>query len=184
MMTYDHFARKRVVEGSNAEMTDRALDLFDAVKRNNVPDVQTALGECDAEEILFEHENSRTCLMTAAELGFTEIVQLLVESANSPVDQVNARGRTALHLACSEGKIASVTLLLDLGAVINKPDTVGRTPLMYASLWGFRDIVKLLLERGADVHMKDVSGATAMSVAKNDLTRRILGDHICGLPFT
>jgi ankyrin repeat protein len=163
-------------------MTDRALDLFDAVKRNNLPDVTAILGECDPEEIAYEHENSRTCLMTAAELGFTEITKLLIDTAGSPVDQQNARGRTALHLACSEGKISSVILLLELGAVINQPDKVGRTPLIYASLWGFRDIVKLLLERGADVHVIDASGATAMSVAKNDLTRRILGDHICGLP--
>jgi ankyrin repeat protein len=61
--------------------------------------------------------------------------------------------RTALHLACEEGFLEIVTLLLDSGAHPIPPiEDAFESPLHRACKIGYPDIVSLLLQRGMDVN--------------------------------
>ena len=65
---------------------------------------------------------------------------------------VNARdwaGRTALHLACSEGRLEAVSLLLKHRADVTAKDREGHEPLHDACLSGHRSIVDVLVRAGA-----------------------------------
>mmetsp|Transcript_46455 Transcript_46455/g.92008 ORF Transcript_46455/g.92008 Transcript_46455/m.92008 type:complete len:169 (-) Transcript_46455:264-770(-) len=154
--------------------------LFDAVIRNDEVDTMNLLIETPSPDVNFAL-NDKTSLMAAAELGFTNIIAILVKEGNANINFSNAHGKTALHWACGAGKTEIVKQLLAFGADVNLPDKVGRNALMYASVWGFRDIVDLLIQSGADMYVVDNDGFTPMSVAKNDLTRRVLADYMCNL---
>ncbi len=65
--------------------------------------------------------NGDTALMIAAQLGWIEGVQLLVQRRAS-VDTANARGETALIRAVQNRDAATVRVLLGAGANPNKPD--------------------------------------------------------------
>jgi ankyrin repeat protein len=56
------------------------------------------------------------------------------------------------------GRTASVQLLLNGGAEVNRSDKDGRSALAYASVVGNTEAVKLLLARRADVNKKDRNG--------------------------
>jgi ankyrin repeat protein len=83
---------------------------------------------------------------------------------------------TALREAASCGQRQIMTLLLDLGADIDKSDSVNyTTPLMRAPN---RDCAILLLDRGADMEAQDRLGQTALvnfaSTGRNDMIELLL----------
>lgn len=57
---------------------------------------------------------------------------------------------TALHYAAYRGSTLLISILLDAGASVNKPNSLGFSPLFYAAQNGFVDACRLLVERGAD----------------------------------
>jgi glutaminase len=73
--------------------------------------------------------------------------------------------RTALHLAASEGKAASLRYLLELKVDIAPIDRWGNTPLDDAERHGHKDIVSVLLEHNArrDKTQNDVRGERRLS---------------------
>lgn len=62
------------------------------------------------------------------------------------------QGRTALHVAASEGRESCITLLLQSNVDIDQKDRKGRTALHLAALNGNCRIVELLLAKGANVN--------------------------------
>ncbi|CAH1788293.1 unnamed protein product [Owenia fusiformis] len=71
---------------------------------------------------------------------------------SSPINKKNAKGETALHVACIKGQIDKVKKLLDEGANPNTKDHAGWTPLHEASNHGHVKVVELLLDYGAGVN--------------------------------
>jgi ankyrin repeat protein len=65
------------------------------------------------------------------------------------VDEPDAGGYTALHLAAYRGEADRVTQLLSLGANPNAPAKSGWTPLKSAEAEGHAEVVKLLRAAGA-----------------------------------
>ncbi|KAJ5710433.1 hypothetical protein N7488_004589 [Penicillium malachiteum] len=55
-----------------------------------------------------------------------------------------------LHIACKDGYVEIVKVLLRQGVSPDVPDSNGVTPLILAISWGNRDIVKVLLDSGAN----------------------------------
>lgn len=69
---------------------------------------------------------------------------------------------------------ATIELLLERGADINKTGTERNTPLMFAANNGNEEIVELLLENGADIDAEDIEGKTAsMRAQKNGWTETV-----------
>ena len=67
-------------------------------------------------------------------------------------------GASPLHLACANGHVVIVDLLLEGGAEVNRAaDQREATPLYMACQEGHADAARLLLERGANVEQGDVT---------------------------
>ncbi len=70
-----------------------------------------------------------------------------------------------LHLAASNGDVATVHTLLQKGAEVDYPDDNGVTALMMASEEGHQPTVQLLLRRGANPNLATKFGQTALMEA-------------------
>ena len=70
-----------------------------------------------------------------------------------------------LQLACINGQIDLVELLIDKNVDINVSDVYGDTPLILAYKSKKFNILKLLIERGADSDVSNESGNTVMHLA-------------------
>lgn len=95
-----------------------------------------------------------TALIPAAEKGHLEVVKLLVNTPNFPIDHINNLGWTALLEAVllSDGgqvHIDIVAALIKGGCDVNIGDKNGITSLMHAKKQGYTEMVKLLEQAGA-----------------------------------
>ncbi|XP_064110387.1 protein fem-1 homolog B-like [Macrobrachium nipponense] len=108
-------------------------------------------------------EGRDSILCTAALLGHTNCVRILVEYREADVEELgsgaNPNGETSfngtpLQAACALGYFEIVRLLEEHGAYIEAADNRAVTCLMLASFGGHLEIVKYLLE----VHPADVNG--------------------------
>lgn len=96
--------------------------------------------------------------------GYTGRLKALLQ-AGFPVDLVQSDPPdTALFVACREGNLACVRVLLQFGADPNLR-CLGVTPLMAASHSGSLACVELLLQAGADPTARDDSGRSAREYA-------------------
>ncbi|KAK2501250.1 hypothetical protein MC885_004509, partial [Smutsia gigantea] len=73
--------------------------------------------------------------------------------------------RTALHLACANGHVEVVTLLVQRKCELNLCDNEERTPLLKAIQCQQEDCALILLESGADPYVRDISGNNALHYA-------------------
>ncbi|KOC14188.1 ankyrin repeat-containing protein [Aspergillus flavus AF70] len=108
-----------------------------------------------------------TALMFAANRGFTEKVELLLNAPYINVNHQCARGKTALHLAAKTGSEVTVQLLLAKEAYPDLQDRYGGTPLYEAALFGYLPIMNLLYQAGADPDIVIDGGDTAITVASS-----------------
>ena len=88
---------------------------------------------------------------------------LLKHSPN--INSVNQDGFTALAVACKEGNLNIVHLLLGAGAHVNLQDRLGDSNLILASKAGHSNIVDLLLRRHAYVDTRGKENKTALYTA-------------------
>lgn len=90
-----------------------------------------------------------TALIPACERGHVDVVRLLANTRDYPIDHVNRLGWTALMEAVvlgngSEKYIEIVQILVDSGCNINIPDKEGITALAHSKSSGYTGIVKVL----------------------------------------
>lgn len=90
-------------------------------------------------------------LLHAASAGNVEAIKGILQEGKVHVNDADYDGRTALHLACSEGRVDAVRLLLELGSEVNPRDRYGNTPLADAQSYGSAEICTLLKERGGHI---------------------------------
>jgi len=89
-----------------------------------------------------------SALISAAQLGFVDIVRALIE-AKADVDHANSRGSTALITAVALGNgdkdhTAIVAALIKAGAAADIKDRAGRKAIDYARARGYSDMVPIL----------------------------------------
>jgi len=70
-----------------------------------------------------------------------------------------------LHLACQNGDIDMIRLLIDLGADIDMRDGTNRTALHLVCKYGYTDCMAELIALGADVMTRDQVGTTPLHLA-------------------
>ncbi|KAF8534234.1 ankyrin repeat-containing domain protein [Trichophaea hybrida] len=107
-----------------------------------------------------------TPLLSAMMNGPDATAWLLVDSS-AHKDIKDGQGRTALHIAASNGHISGVQLLIKtLSADIKARDYNGAKALHHATSKGHNSTVTLLVEIfGADIEAKDYEGLTAWRYA-------------------
>ncbi|KAI5068638.1 hypothetical protein GOP47_0016983 [Adiantum capillus-veneris] len=76
-------------------------------------------------------------------------------SSESTSDDFELQGSTLLYLACRNGDLGMVELLLQYGAQVNVVNGWGKTPLQQCIAYGQSACAKLLLSRGAHSELAD-----------------------------
>lgn len=116
-----------------------------AISNATVAAMQTALrkGDLKAIDLLIEgsfpldkklfHGNSSTALHVAVDLKKPKVVELLLKSGANANEKNEQFHETPLHLACNDGELAAVKLLLAAKADADLEDINGVTPLMTAA---------------------------------------------------
>jgi len=89
-----------------------------------------------------------TPLMLAAIQGHTKAVKWLMEQKIN-YNKKNVAGKSALHLAVEENRLAVVEALIHGGAVLDVEDNDGNTPLHLAAAQNKREIFDLLIRHHA-----------------------------------
>ena len=91
-------------------------------------------------------DNDRwTPLMWASKLGYAKSCQELLVKQTS-LDDVNMDGDTALHIACKQGHVGIVNLLLDSGASLTICNTQSLTCLEATVRAGNRDVAMAMVK--------------------------------------
>merc|ERR1712139_616992 len=85
--------------------------------------------------------------------------------AKADINFATARGRTPLHIACSEGDGDMCTAFLRNGADVDAIDLGGFTPLMWACGHGYKYNVHKLLDAQASLAIQGNRGQTALMYA-------------------
>jgi ankyrin repeat protein len=82
------------------------------------------------------------------------ILEMLLQHGAKPNSTTMHCQHTALQIACRDGSLELVKLLLEYGADVNAPpaERHGATALQFAAIGGYLGIAHLLLEMGADVN--------------------------------
>lgn len=115
---------------------------------------------------LLSKQNKGHAVYLAAISGDTELLEELTQNHTAVDEYRDGSGNTALTASASEGRIASMEILLKRGADINTCDEEGFTPLIWAARSGFAPGVKLLLEAGAAATLASNDGKTARAWAE------------------
>jgi len=108
-----------------------------------------------------------TALICAATTGQLACMKCLVENKADIVGR-DVRGRTPMHMSCSNGHADAVRYLYKAKAGISHIDTSGGTCLHTAAKNNATEVVQLLIEWKADVNKADKVGNTALAVADRE----------------
>jgi ankyrin repeat protein len=108
-----------------------------------------------------------TALHIASKKGQTAVVQELCLSPALQINkQTNEEKETALWLACCQGHLLTVEVLLQTGDVeVDRPDRHGVTPLLISSYYGYAGVVRLLLAKKAKVNQVRDNGISPLIIA-------------------
>lgn len=104
--------------------------LFVACKDGNIRELQEAL--LNGADINLPHDSDCTPLIMACGTKQEEAAKILIESGKCKIEAADARGRTALLVACGSGIIDTVKLLLKKKADVKTSDNNGSIPLIVA----------------------------------------------------
>ncbi|MBF2077867.1 MAG: ankyrin repeat domain-containing protein, partial [Synechococcales cyanobacterium T60_A2020_003] len=144
-------------------MSGKDTLLVRAVHNGSLEQVQALLDTgADANTV---SPDGTSVLMQAAQVGYTEIVRVLL-AHHANVNYVRSHyGLTALMVAAAANQGDVLRLLIAAGADVNQSNEDGSTALMIAAFKGYQAIVQQLLAAGAEVNIRDQDGDTALKVA-------------------
>lgn len=133
-----------VEQGANLSIKDRFgnTPLVNAIKCKR-DDVAQYLKEKGA-KILFKPLRLGELLCEKAAIGDLETIKRFVEYGNVNVNEYNYDGRTALHLACSEGHLDIVKYLVSKNGNLTLKDKFGNTPIVCAKTHQQNHVVQYL----------------------------------------
>jgi ankyrin repeat protein/serine/threonine protein kinase len=139
----------------HAKTKYRRTALHDAAKNGSLAIVQMLIdagAKVDVSDWLRE-----TPSMMASTNGHDEVLQLLLEQSS----KAEGLGE-ALRVACRNGRVSIVEMMLEKGADIEGETKAGGTPIMNAAFKGHESVVRFLIEKGANVNPTPVQGRTPL----------------------
>lgn len=162
---------KWLVEGLDA--SDEEMDIYDSM-------VQQRYYQAWTEDLLMDSASNRRffwgteakCLAQERLSGLQSLCRRYAD-----INMPTREGRTALHLAASNGHVPTVRFLLQKGAHVNTTDNNRLTALRLAAENGHLDAVKLLLTAGGEDFNQ--LGATLKSITSkgHDTVANLLAWH-------
>ena len=93
---------------------------------------------------------SETPLHTAASMGYSDCVKVLLKFGAGIEILMGQMKMSALHLAAQEGNVDCVDHLLEAGASVRAENVRGQSPLHLAALAQSPETVELLLNNGEE----------------------------------
>eukprot|EP00731_Ephydatia_muelleri_P031952 Em0023g459a len=120
-----------------------------------------------ADQVLrFLDEENNTPLHTAVDGGYDEVVRVLLSCGASPTES-KMNQLPPMHLACSQGKLKMVELMVQFGGVdvIACRDAFGQTPLHSSTLPPSTAVLCYLLNIGAQLNACNNQGQTPLITA-------------------
>jgi len=119
---------------------------------------------------------------SASEDDYACIVELLLEHG-AKVDQINALGLTAVHLAAVNSSARIMKALLKAGGNPTRPSTKSKmSPLQIAALYGKAETVRVLLDAGANLKEVSRDGDTLLHLAtirgNAPVVKLLIGEHL------
>lgn len=132
--------------------------LHEAIAANNLHQVQKLL--LDGVDFKYIGNWGCTALEYATELGFLDIVKILLEAGSAPDSGVNT---TPLGLAIETRRLDIVQVLINAGASQELGE--GHTALMEAAIANDIDIMQFLIDKGANINALREDGASALTCA-------------------
>ncbi|KAL8903246.1 MAG: hypothetical protein Q9207_004057 [Kuettlingeria erythrocarpa] len=120
---------------------------------NNHPGILAILLKHDRELVQVRNMYGKTALMDAAERGFADTLDVLLQAGSDPCDKDNNKA-TPLTLAAASGSRPTVQLLLDAGAPVNSPIPGAKQAIYAAASNADQAMLEFLLEKGADVECR------------------------------
>lgn len=145
----------------------------------NYKDIDKEIKLPEGSEINRWYLNGATPLLLASYFGYTDIVNMLLDSGADINARDESDGAGAIHIASANGNNETIMALLyrDKG-MIDLKDETKTTPLEWATMKGKINTVSLLLSQGADIKLQDKDGFTALhyavSYGNTDIIRTIL----------
>ena len=142
-------------------------DIGQAVFSTFVPLVEWATNGTQCVGISDNWEDSSP-LSHAIRFGLDDLVALLLTYGADPDARVGCYGRTALHQAVFYGRLSTIQVILDHGALVSVQDAGTLSPLHQAlnqskSSPSMTEIVRLLVSRDANVDLEDRFSRTPFS---------------------
>lgn len=108
-------------------------------------------------------------LLRACAAGKQDEVEAILKEQPMMTSFKDYDGRTPLHVAASEGRLALLKLLLDHGAIVNRSDRWGGSPLDDAMRHRHSECTKLLCAHGARLGSSDHNAAIILAASRGDL---------------
>ena len=170
---------KWLVEGHRA--SNEELQFYDSMVRQQYYQAWT-------EDLLTDSPSTRwSSHGTEARCSARESLSKLksLRGGYADINMRTGEGRTALHLAASNGHVPTTRFLLQTGADMTLVDNTGNTALRLAAENGHLQVVKLLLTAGAVLESTQLS-ATLKSVTNNghDAVANLLAWHSFSVEMT
>lgn len=107
-----------------------------------------------------ENDSSLRPLQSACSWSEPELVEILLDSGISDINDSDVDGLTALHAAASTGSTACVRLLISHTANMGLESKDGRSALHVAAQNGHKDTIEALVVSGANLSDGDRHGRT------------------------
>eukprot|EP00903_Cladosiphon_okamuranus_P012668 g11848.t1 len=140
--------------------TQNNQDLYCAAKTGNLGGLKAALTAGGNPNWYNKSEDGATALHQAASGGHVACIELLLKNGSVIDERLLTNNNSPLHLACGNGHLEAVKVLVAASSEVNAGNTYGNSPIHSALIGGHRSIVELLLEKGADVTWTNNKGSS------------------------
>ena len=128
------------------------MEIFDAITNDDISGVRRIIEEQDFDLNKVFNTNGYTPLHIAAELGYGDIISLLIcHNADVNTRSNSDYEETPLHVA-ARSSFQSAQVLITHGADVSAQDTEGEQPIHDAARHNQHKIIELLLMVNADIN--------------------------------